>query len=146
MTNVTLKPSTVKAFGGGLQVQAQLAQSNNLTLNSNAQKLDLRALTAMALPKSKFGLSGNLEKLTVAIAADKRRFKQTLAGNIEGYALDGELTGVNLLRETLAKADKIPGLGATMFSDIPEKYRPLLQCEATTFDSWVLSTILKNES
>ncbi len=141
-----LQPTKVGLFGGTATVQGSFSNEKTIAAQVMGAGIDLKQLTAYASPGGKVAMTGTLTKLEFRGSGPAADFGGQLSGSIGAEAVKGTIEGFNVLGQTLGKINKIPGLGATLLALIPEKHRPIVEADSTSFDKLTIGAVMSGKN
>ena len=139
-----LKPSSLEMFGGKLLLEGahQFAPASSLALTLKGQGMDLAEVSKAALSKSTISLTGTVSSLLGKVQGSSNALTQTISGPVGLSVNKGSIEGINIVGSILKKIDIIPGLGSSLVSLVPEKFKPLVDANNTPFDTLDGSVLL----
>jgi hypothetical protein len=143
--SLDVKDGVIEAFGGRFTLSPNISDTHALKASLLGRDIDLAQLGKIALADSRIGVAGNLEKFTGKVKTDLRDPVNSLVAVVNGKAIDGEITGFNVLRSVLEKLDAIPGMKGSLLNRIPEKYRIVVQGDSTKFESLNFETSTRDK-
>lgn len=145
--SVVMKNAKIEAFSGVISSDFNLSNADAFTGKTQASSLQLQELSKVALgPDSVLGITGLLDSLSASYSGSLKDPAKSLRANTEAQLSKGEITGFNILGQTLGKINKIPGVSGSLGGFIPEKYRPIIEANSTKFDAITFKGNMVNQN
>ncbi len=134
---IKIAPSSIKPFGGKLDLFGSLSRNNNpvIQANINGSNFDSAVIASTFMPDSKLSLSGIIESITASLSTRTDDLIPAASGSLKANVGKGEIVGINILGESLAGISGLPGLGSKLAKYVPEENQAILKAKNTAFNS-----------
>ncbi len=134
--SVVMKNAKIEVFSGVITSDFTLSNADAFNGKTQLSSLQLAELSKLALGSgSVLGITGLLDSLSATFSGSLKDPAASLQASSAAQLSNGEVTGFNVLGQTLGKINKIPGVAGSLGGFIPEKYRPVIEANSTKFDA-----------
>ena len=143
---IKIAPSSIKPFGGKLNLFGSLSRNKNPVLKANIEgsNFDSAVIASTFIPDAKLSLSGIVESITTSLSASTDNLLPSASGSVKASVGKGEIIGINILGESLAGISGLPGLGSKLAKYVPEENQAILKAENTAFNSLKFESSLES--
>lgn len=139
----------ITTLGGSVLIQNNFLNEGDKPFSGSifGSGIDLRRLVALSSNLPPYSVAGNLTRFSSKFKGTAANLKQDLSASCSLAIADGEILGVNIIGGVFQKIGALPGLGDTLISYLPEKYKPLVTASnSTSFDSFSIEANLTSGS